>query len=229
MMADNCCQNGKCCAIIPAYEESRQIARIVRQTLIHADRVLVIDDGSSDDTFGQAKDAGALVLRHKRNLGKGTALLTGLQAAAEYGYEFAVTLDGDGQHDPDEIPKLLETLRKGADIVIGCRMGKPDGMPLNRLFTNMFMSAVLGILTKCRLHDTQSGFKALRIQKVRKLNFNSSRFDWESELIIKAARSRLRMCEVGIKSIYANHHRSKIKVVSDTYRFIKLVISNIIY
>jgi hypothetical protein len=83
-------------------------------------------------------------------------------------------------------------------------------------------------LTKCRLRDTQSGFKALRVSKVRSLDFHTSRFDWESELLIKAARHGLRLREVGVKSIYRNHHRSKIKVVSDTIRFVKLVLSNLI-
>jgi glycosyltransferase involved in cell wall biosynthesis len=219
----------ECCAIIPAYEEGRQIAQVVREALAYAAEVFVIDDGSADDTSRQAAAAGATVLRHERNLGKGCALQTGLRRAAEKGHEIAVTLDGDGQHDPREIPKLLRELRRGADIVVGCRMQKPDGMPPDRLLTNMLMSSILGILTKCRIRDTQSGFKALRIRKVRELQFSTSRFDWESELIIKAARRGLRMREVGVKSIYANHHRSKIKVVSDTYRFMKLVLSNMIY
>jgi glycosyltransferase involved in cell wall biosynthesis len=220
--------NGGCCAVIPAYDEGLQIARVVRETLSHTGEVLVVDDGSTDDTARQAQSAGALVVRHERNLGKGMALLTGLRLAAKRGHDIAVTLDGDGQHDPSEIPKLLEALHLGADIVVGCRMHSPDGMPLDRLLTNVFMSSVLSILTKCRVRDTQSGFKALRIAKVCSLRFRTSRFDWESELIIRAARGGLRMREVNVSSIYMNHHRSKIKVVSDTIRFVKLVLSNVV-
>jgi glycosyltransferase involved in cell wall biosynthesis len=221
--------NGECCAIIPAYQEGLQVARVVRGALNYTDEVLVVDDGSSDDTAEQARTAGAHVVSHERNMGKGVALLTGICYASERGYNTVITLDGDGQHDPAEIPKLLEELRAGADIVVGCRMGKPDGMPVQRLLTNMVMSAVLRILTKCRLRDTQSGFKALRVRRVRRLGFTTSRFDWESELVIRAARRGLRIREVDIKSIYLNHHRSKIKVLSDTARFVKLVLSNIVY
>lgn len=221
--------NGKCCAIIPAYQEGLRIAGVVRRALRHSPNVVVVDDGSTDQTSEEARRAGAYVVRHGCNLGKGSALLTGLRHAAELGCDYAITLDGDGQHDPAEIPKLLDALRNGADIVVGCRMRNPDGMPVERLLTNMLMSAVLRILTKCRVRDSQSGFKALRIRRVRELEFRASRFDWESELIIKAARSGLRLREVDIKSIYMNHHRSKIKVISDTARFIKLILSNVVY
>ena len=219
----------RCLAVIPAYQEGSRIARVVHRALLHATEVLVVDDGSDDDTARAAEAAGATVLRHEHNLGKGRALSTGLAYAAEFDYEIAVTLDGDGQHDPREIPKLLRTLNSGADIAVGCRMRKPDGMPLARLLTNKVMSTILAILTKHSLRDTQSGFKALRIPAVRKLRLGTSRFDWESELIIWAARRGLRMRETDIRSIYSNHHRSKICVVSDTIRFVKLVLSNIIY
>ena len=187
--------------VIPAYQEGARIARVVHRALLHATEVLVVDDGSDDDTARAAEAAGATVLRHEHNLGKGRALSTGLAYAAEFDYEIAVTLDGDGQHDPREI----------------------------RLLTNKVMSTILAILTKHSLRDTQSGFKALRIPAVRKLRLGTSRFDWESELIIWAARRGLRMRETDIRSIYSNHHRSKICVVSDTIRFVKLVLSNIIY
>lgn len=200
----------------------------MRRALAHASEVLVVDDGSSDDTAGSARAAGAWVVHHQTNMGKGSAVLTGLRCACERGHEVAVILDGDGQHDPDEIPGLLHALEGGADLVIGCRMRRPDGMPLDRLLTNRLMSAVLGILTQHRIRDTQSGFKALRIDKVRSLNLRCKRFDGDSELIIAAARGGLRMREVDIKSIYRNHHRSKINVVSDTIRFVRLILSNIV-
>jgi len=221
--------NGKCCAIIPAYEEGLEIAGVVTKALEYAKEVFVVDDGSMDNTSEEAAGAGAMVIRHERNLGKGTALLSGVRRAIEHGYEIGVFLDGDGQHDPAEIPKLVRALREGADMVVGCRMSKPDGMPSVRLFTNMAMSAVLGILTKKRILDTQSGFKAIRLKKLLGIDFRTARFDWESELIIKAARRGLNMREVRIKSIYMNHHRSKIKVFSDTLRFFRLILTNIIY
>jgi len=221
--------NGKCLAIIPAYQESSQIADVVRRTLPFTTEVLVVDDGSEDDTSEQARSAGATIIRHELNLGKGCALSTGLDYAAKHGYEIAVTLDGDGQHDPAEIPKLVKALELGADMVVGCRMNSPDGMPNDRLITNLFMSAVIGMITKKRIRDSQSGFKALKVCRIGRLRMRSSRFDWESELIIEAARRGLRMSEVDIKSIYQNHHRSKIKVFSDTIRFIRLILRNIVY
>ncbi len=221
--------NGRCLAIIPAYREGARIGEVVRRTLEYATEVLVVDDGSDDDTAAEARAAGAAVVRHERNRGKGCAISTGLRWAEEGDYEVAVTLDGDGQHNPGEIPRLLDTLERGADIVIGCRMNKPDGMPADRLLTNRFMSAVLSLIAKRRVLDTQSGFKAMRVGKVRRLDFRTCRFDWESELIIKAARGGLRLREVDVESIYSNHHRSKIKVVSDTIRFVKLVLFNILH
>ena len=185
--------------------------------------------GSSDNTSEKAREAGATVIRHEHNTGKGSALLTGIRCASERGYDIVVTLDGDGQHDPSEIPKLVEQLEKGSDIVIGCRMNKPDGMPAIRLFTNQAMSAVLRMVTKTDIKDTQSGYKAIKLEKLKELNFKTGRFDWESELIIKAARRGLRMSEVSIKSIYLNHHRSKIKVFQDTMRFFKLILTNMVY
>ena len=219
----------RCCAIIPAYQEACGIARVVEGALRYADEVLVVDDGSSDGTFERAAGAGAQVVRHRFNAGKGAALGAGLKWAAGGGYEAAVTLDGDGQHDPAEIPRLLDALGRGSDIVVGCRMDRPDGMPLDRLLTNMLMSTALSVLTKRRLRDTQSGFKALRVTKVRGLKLRTSRFDWESELLIKAAQSGLRVSEVGVSSIYVNHHRSKIKVVPDAVRFVKLVLLNVVH
>jgi glycosyltransferase involved in cell wall biosynthesis len=221
--------NGKCLAIIPAYGEGTRIGEVVRRTLEYASEVLVVDDGSDDDTAANARAAGATVVKHEYNRGKGCAISTGLKWAEQGNYDVVVTLDGDGQHNPREIPKLLDRLARGADIVIGCRMNKPDGMPHDRLLTNHFMSAVLSVLAKRRIRDTQSGFKAMRVGRVRKLDMHTSRFDWESELIIKAARGGLRMHEVDIESIYSNHHRSKIKVLSDTFRFVKLVLFNMLH
>ncbi|MFH1423166.1 MAG: glycosyltransferase family 2 protein [Planctomycetota bacterium] len=218
------------CVIIPAYNEQEKISHVVDYTKRFVSDIVVVDDGSEDKTEEAALDAGAVVLRHEKNLGKGMALRTGLDYAEQCGYRFAVTMDADGQHDSAEIPNLLvEIERSGADMVIASRMRHKAEMPLIRRFTNGLMSAVLSILVKKNCSDTQSGFRAVAVKKTVNLSLKTNRFDIESELFINAVHAGMRIREVDVCSIYKGNECSKIKVLPDTIRFVYLVIKNVIY
>ncbi len=137
--------------VVPSKNLEDAVGDVVRQVLgldLGLD-VLVIDDGSTDDTSRVAREAGAEVIEHPENLGKGAALKTGFEYALERGYEAVVTLDGDGQHDPAAIPQFLEALEKtGADIVIGTRMHAVGEMPKLRIWTNRTTSRVVSLLSR---------------------------------------------------------------------------------
>jgi glycosyltransferase involved in cell wall biosynthesis len=216
--------------VIPAFQEQEKIEQVVAGARKYAREVIVIDDGSCDRTGEVASRAGATVLRHPENRGKGEALNTGFSYARAQGHRIAVVMDADGQHDPQEIPKLLKALERfKADVVVGSRMRKPTGMPPVRVMTNSLMSVILSILTKKRCSDTQSGFRAIDLKGLGALSLKAKRFDWDSEFFIRAVRAGMGIKEVGIQSIYRSDARSKIRAVPDTIRFIALVLRNVIF
>src|ERR1700691_5460895 len=123
------------CAIVPAFNEASQIAKVVRGAIQHVDEVVVIDDGSDDGTDKLARDAGATCLRLPGNRGKASALRAGIEFAAARGFTHVLTLDGDGQHRPEDIPLLIQAaVRTGADMVIGTRMFERNNMPRARFY-----------------------------------------------------------------------------------------------
>jgi glycosyltransferase involved in cell wall biosynthesis len=212
------------CAVIPCYNEAESIARVVRATRAYVTTVLVVDDCSTDATAAEAEAAGAVVLRQARNLGKGAALKAGFVAADQQGFVAAVTLDGDGQHDVTEIPLFVEAFdHDGTDLVIGNRMNDTRTMPLVRRLTNRFMSWVISRVSGRRIHDTQCGYRLIRLSCWRKLPLNARRFDFESELLIKACRRGAQVSEVRIRTIYFGTRQSKIRPVADSIRFILLL------
>jgi glycosyltransferase involved in cell wall biosynthesis len=217
------------CVIIPAYNEQSRIAPVVAGARKFVRKVIVVDDGSTDETSQTAFRAGAAVIRHSENCGKGEALRTGFSYARARGYSAAVVMDADGQHDTQEIVKLATAFeRYHADVVIGSRMKHPTGMPLTRQFTNHLMSVILSILVKKRCSDTQSGFRVIDLTRMGALPLKARRFDWESEFFIRAVRAGMTVREVEIRSIYSGESQSKIKVVPETVRFIILVVRNIV-
>ena len=212
------------CAIIPCYNEARSVSRIVRATKAHVSDVLVIDDCSTDDTAAEAESAGAIVLRHARNMGKGVALKTGFSAAAKMKFAAAVTLDGDGQHDTTEIPLFLEAYdRGGCDIVLGNRMNDTRHMPRLRRLANGFTSWAISRMVSMQISDTQCGFRLIGLDFWQAVHLDSCRFDLESEILIKACRSGARLNEVQIRTIYFGTQESKINPVIDTLRFFQLL------
>ncbi len=211
------------CAVIPAYNEAASVARVAAGALDAAGCALVVDDGSTDGTAEAAAAAGARVVRHKQNRGKGAAIATGLAWARGHGYEAAVFLDGDGQHDPGEICRLVEAYRQGADIVLGSRMQSRAGMPPLRAFTNFLTSLVTSCIAGCRISDSQSGFRLLRIDTAGWMAAEAGRFESETEILIRAARRGMKIRDVPVSTIYAGE-QSKIDPSADTGRFILMAL-----
>jgi len=184
--------------------------------------VVVVDDGSKDDTAQLAKDAGAIVLKHEINRGKGAALKTGFNYAVENGYDAVVTMDSDGQHDPEDIPRFLNALNSfKSGIIIGSRMNDITTMPAIRKCTNKLTSYVNSTFAHQRIDDSQSGFRLITTDVFRTIKLETDRFETESEILIKASKAGFKIISVPIKTIYGEE-KSKIRPVKDTYTFIRL-------
>ena len=210
----------KSIAIIPAFNEEKNIQDVITATTPLVSKLIVIDDGSQDKTAQRALSSGATVISHPTNLGKGAACRTGFEAAVEEKPDIVITLDGDGQHDPSEIPNLIQCLRDDPSIglVLGNRMSKIEAMPLIRVLTNRFLSKLLSILTKQNIPDSQCGFRALRSSLLEQLHFKGDHYDAESEVIVHTSRLGYKIGSVPILSIYGNES-SQIRPVHDSLRF----------
>jgi len=183
----------------------------------------VIDDGSTDDTRAVAVKAGATVVSHPQNQGKGAAIRTGLARAQELGPAFAILLDADGQHNPDEIPAFMECQRAtGADMVVGNRLVRSANMPWLRKATNYVTSAVVSLLARRRVPDSQNGYRLVRLAHFRKFPLTTSRYEIESEMIIRAGRAGGKIASVPVQTIYGDE-RSFINPFVDTGRFLRMV------
>ena len=217
--------------LIPAYNEEGTIFSLVRGLLALSaggqglvEEVVIIDDGSTDNTREEAKRAGAQVISHPENRGKGAALKTGFRYALQKGFEAIITMDGDGQHDGTEIPAFLgKAQEKEAHIIIGNRMGNVGNMPFVRLWTNRITSWVISALTHQKIDDSQSGYRLIRKKVLQNINLVTSYFDAESELLIKASQRGYRIVSIPIRTIYKDKFVSKIKPLKDTLRFIRLI------
>jgi len=209
-----------CAAVIPCLNEAGTIDGIVRATLVQVTSVWVVDDGSLDATQAEAEKAGAKVIRHEMNLGKGAALRDGLAAARAEGFTHAVILDGDGQHDPAEIPKLIAAARAGADLVIGNRMEACEQMDATRRFVNRWMSSRIEWRFGLKCPDSQCGFRCVRLEAWAGLNLRQNRFEVESEMIASFARAGLKIDFVPVACLPARR-RSRIHPVTDTVRWFR--------
>jgi glycosyltransferase involved in cell wall biosynthesis len=210
-------------AVLPAFNEGERIGAIVRAVREHCPAVVVVDDGSADRTAAEAEAAGARVIRHPQNQGKGAALDTGFRYARQQGWEALVTLDADGQHDPREIPKFLEAYqRTRIPILVGNRMANPRAMPLVRLWTNRFMSWLLSRVMGQYVPDTQCGFRLFQCDVVPFLTAASGRFAAESEVLLQAAARGIRIDAVRIVTIYGGE-KSKMRPIPDTIRFFRML------
>ena len=213
----------KVAALIPAYLEVDHIAEVVRRVRTQLAHILVIDDGSSDDTAGQARNAGAEVISHAQNQGKGAAIKTGFKALLERGFDWILMLDGDGQHVPEEIERFLDAAsRKPAGIIIGNRMNDTRRMPTVRRLTNQFMSWQISRLCGQPIPDTQCGFRMIHREVIPSLFCASNSYDYETEMLLIASRAGHRVVSVPVTTVYGTE-KSKIRPLTDGIRFAKLI------
>jgi glycosyltransferase involved in cell wall biosynthesis len=211
----------RCAVVIPCFKEADHLAAVVAGVRPRLPRVIVVDDGSPDDTAGQARRAGAEVLRHPTNLGKGAALRTGLHHAGDAGFAWALLMDGDGQHVSDDIPAFLERASVGdAVLVVGNRMADPRGMPAVRRGVNRWMSRRLSRLTGQELPDTQCGFRLIQLAAWRRIELKTERFEVESEMLVQFLAAGETVAFVPVRTVY-KAERSKIHPVRDTWRWLR--------
>jgi glycosyltransferase involved in cell wall biosynthesis len=211
-------------AIIPAYREEKHVGDVVRRTRHRIDHVLVVDDGSSDQTAQQARDAGAEVIVHSQNRGKGEAIKTGLRHWLDRQITHVIVLDADGQHLPEEIDRFVAAAAStaGPSFFLGTRMNNLTGMPFIRRVVNRYMSKRISRFCRQKIPDTQCGYRMLDRQLIPELLGGTNRFDYETEMLIIASRKGYRIESVPITTVYSDEV-SKIQPMRDALRFFKLM------
>ena len=209
--------------VIPAHNEAASIGPLTASVRALGHDVIVVDDGSSDNTAALAAAEGAVVIGTGKRGGKGNALRAGFDHALKYGYGAVIAMDGDGQHDPADIRSFVACFEKtGAHIINGNRMHDPKDMPPLRLATNAFMSWMISLICCQQIKDTQCGFRLIAADVLKNVQLECSDFEIETELLVKAGRKGFKIASVNIQSIYRNE-KSKIKPMRDTLRFIRYI------
>jgi glycosyltransferase involved in cell wall biosynthesis len=210
-----------CAVVIPCLNEQQTIVPLVSAVRQHLPAIIVVDDGSSDETGKLAEHAGAQLLRHDIARGKGAALQTGWRRARELGFRWSLAMDGDGQHAPEDIPKFLRCGEETrADLVVGNRMHDTRQMPWLRRLTNRWMSEQLSALTGRELPDTQCGFRLMNLDTWAKFPTATAHFEIESEVLLAFSAVGARIEFVPIQVIYRSE-QSKINPLRDTMRWFR--------
>ncbi len=213
-------------ALIAAYNEERHIAEVIAGTLRHVPGVVVVDDGSTDRTAEVAAAAGAAVIRHQRNQGKGSAIRTGLATVLREPGSHVLLLDADLQHDPAEIPKLIRAAEEGAgDFVVGEREFSKADMPAARYYSNVIGSRILSRFVGATVGDSQSGFRLIRSDLLRAVRLTSTGYEIETEMIIKLVRAGARIDGVTVRRLTYRNARSHMRPVRDTFRTCMLALA----
>ncbi len=207
-----------CAAVVPCLDEAATISDLVASIRRYALTVLVVDDGSTDATAALAKARGAEVIQHSSPQGKAAALISGWRWLHEHGVKWALSLDGDGQHSPEDIPAFLNNMRRGTDLVVGNRMNDAESIPRIRRFVNRWMSKSISNLAGCSLPDSQCGFRLMNLNAWAQLEIAAMHFQIESEVLLAFARAGLGIQFVPIRVLY-NNERSKIRPFKDTVRW----------
>ncbi|MBM3238165.1 glycosyltransferase family 2 protein [Candidatus Poribacteria bacterium] len=217
----------KTCLLLPAYNEAKTIGRIISEARTYIESIIVIDDGSIDNTAQIAHEQDVVVLQHEVNRGKGMALRSGFEYALEHGYEVIITMDSDGQHEPADIPRFLARLQENnADILLGARVLERRRMPLHRRLNNKLISEIGSWLCGQRIVDFQSGFRLIKSKVLQSITLETVRYETESEFLIKAGRMGFRIETLPIRTIYEDEI-SNVKPLREMYLFTRMFFKNI--
>lgn len=208
------------CALIPAYNEANTIADVVAAVRPHVARVVVVDDGSADDTAARARQAGATCFRFQQNQGKGAALRHALARISPAEFSHVLFMDADGQHRPEDVPAMVQkALATDADLVIGTRSFDKASMPRSRHFSNTVGSLLTSRLVGQPILDSQSGFRLARLARLRTLPLRARRYEFEMEVLIKLCSRGGRIAHSPVALVYnGGRARSKMHPVRDTVR-----------
>lgn len=215
--------------VIPAYNEAPVIAAVIAEVRKsgYAD-IIVVDDGSCDATAKNAKDAGVITLVHILNRGKGAAVKTGIEAAKILGADIVITLDGDGQHNPDDIHIMLEKIHEGFDVVLGSRLYKPKGMPSYKIVANHIGNMIVYLLYGLWVTDSQSGFRAYSKKAFTMINTRTDRYEYDSEVIYEIKKNKLCFTEIPIEvryTAYSMGKQHKMNLKNGIKTFLKMLLS----
>ncbi len=223
----------KIAILIPAYNEEKHIKAVVKSCLKYHLDIIIIDDGSTDNTLKKVKSISApasfkiIVIRHRVNKGKGKSLRTGFLYVIKNNYSGIITLDSDGQHDAGEIKNFLKMIEKeNPDLIIGNRLVNAKNMPLIRLATNVFTSWIISAISGRKISDVQSGFKYIKTDVLKNIKLETSNFDTEPEIIMKSSWSGYHIKNIPIRTIYHKNFISYVNPVTDTIKFLKLVFNS---
>ena len=203
-------------AIVPSYQAATTVQSVVEGLRRHVVEVVVVDDGSNDRTIEEAEQGGARVVRLRTNAGKGAAIRAGLDLVLATDATHVAFVDADGQHDPDDLPALLEAARGGDDFVIGSRMRESNDIPRVRFRTNEIGSRILSRMTGHDVEDGQSGYRVIATPVLRRLSLSAKGYSIETEILLKAAPHVRRIRSVPVRAIY-NGEPSHYRPFRDTW------------
>ncbi|MFO8053267.1 MAG: glycosyltransferase family 2 protein [Candidatus Omnitrophota bacterium] len=211
--------------IVPAYNEADDLGKFLTKIKEKNLSVLVVDDGSTDNSYQVAKRYADLVIKNQKNFGKGLSLRRGIDYLINNKYfDFIITMDADGQHSPDDLDKFIDQAKQGSLFVIGNRMDNPENMPKTRIITNCFMSWLVSKISGQYIPDSQCGYRLIKREVIESLTIKTKKFEIESEMLINASKLGYPIKSIPIKSIYHKNVSSKIKPISDSFRFIKFIL-----
>jgi glycosyltransferase involved in cell wall biosynthesis len=214
----------KILCVIPAYNAEPNVAGVVlavRNALPEA-AILIVDDGSTDETLMVARSVADHTIEFPHNQGKGDALKAAFAFAVERDFDVVLTIDADGQHDPAFAPAMIRALEH-ADVVVGTREIGGRSVPIHRRIANLISSAATRAVSGARIHDSQSGYRAMRSEVLRNVDARGSRYEYEMDFIIVAARKGYRIGEVPISTVYGTATPSNFRAIRDAVRVLRVL------
>lgn len=215
----------KIAAVIPFYNEKQHLKKVVDKTLKYVDSLILVNDGSNDGSENTLKaNDKVIIINHKENLGKGAALKSGFIKSMEIKSELTITLDADLQHDPEYIPKLIQSV-KNFDCIIGSRRNDYSAMPIERKLSNFITSKLLSFKTGVEILDSQSGYRIFKTSILKDILPLYNGFEAESEMIVKMSKNKYKIGFLDIPTIYGNDN-TKMKAIPAILGFIKVILKS---